>query len=96
MTEHSPAPAERVTAEPLGEVPLRERRPEGSNPVARAFSAVGLFLQQVLDELSKIVRPTREELVSYTIVVIVFVLAMMMFVFGLDQLFSWVVEKVFA
>ncbi|SNC62898.1 preprotein translocase subunit SecE [Kytococcus aerolatus] len=96
MTEHSAAPAEHGTPGSHGELPLRERKPEGGNPVSRAVSAIGLFLQQVMDELSKVVRPTREELVSYTIVVIVFVVAMMLFVFGLDQLFSWVVEKVFA
>ena len=32
-----------------------------------------LFVSQILDELRKVVRPTRSELVNYTIVVIVFV-----------------------
>ncbi|WP_462417015.1 preprotein translocase subunit SecE [Kytococcus sp. Marseille-QA3725] len=98
MSEQSAAPAERSTAPagPNGQVPLRERKAQGSNPVSRSFNAVVLFLQQVMDELSKVVRPTREELVSYTIVVIVFVVAMMMFVFGLDQAFSRLIDVVFA
>ena len=48
MTEHSAAPAERGTPGSHGEVPLRERRPEGSNPATRALSAIGLFLQQAI------------------------------------------------
>ena len=97
MTEHSPATAERgpAPADPNAEVPLRERKPRGNNPISRFVSAVVLFLQQVIDELQKIVRPTRDELVSYTIVVIVFVVVLMAFVFGLDQLFSRLISFVF-
>lgn len=97
MSEQSPAAAERATApaDQSSEVPLRERKPQGGNPVSRFFSSIVLFLQQVMDELSKIVRPTRDELVSYTIVVIVFVVVLMAFVFGLDQLFSRLIDVVF-
>ena len=38
----------------------------------------------MLDELRKVVRPTREELVTYTTVVMVFVIAVMLFVAALD------------
>jgi len=54
--------------------------------VGRFFGAVALFVRQILDELRKVVRPTRHELVTYTGVVIVFVMVVMMFVWGLDQL----------
>ena len=40
-------------------------------------------------------RPTRQELVTYTSVVIVFVAVIMMFVFGLDTLFTKLVLWVF-
>ncbi|MFC0360217.1 MULTISPECIES: preprotein translocase subunit SecE [Kytococcus] len=96
MTEPSAAAAERSTAPAdHSEVPLRERKAQGSNPVSRFFNSIVLFLQQIADELSKVVRPTREELVSYTLVVLVFVGAMMAFVFGLDQLFSRLIDLVF-
>ena len=43
-----------------------------------------LFLRQVVSELRKVVRPTRDELVAYTTVVLVFVLAVMLYVGILD------------
>ena len=54
-----------------------------------------LFLRQVLDELSKVVTPTREELINYTLVVLVFVIIMMSFVSVLDLLFGWGVSWIF-
>ena len=54
-----------------------------------------LFLRQVLDELSKVVTPTRRELINYTLVVLVFVLIMMAFVSVIDLLFGWGVSWVF-
>ena len=49
------------------------------------FGALALFIRQILDELRKVVRPTRHELVTYTIVVIFFVTTVMMYVWGLEQ-----------
>jgi preprotein translocase subunit SecE len=52
-----------------------------------------LFLRQVVAELRKVARPTRKELVTYTTVVLVFVLAVMTFVsildFGFGKLVLW-------
>ncbi len=53
-----------------------------------------LFLRQVVAELRKVVRPTRTELITYTSVVLVFVLAVMLYVsaldFGFGKLVLWV------
>ena len=49
------------------------------------------FLRDVRDELAKVVWPSRKEVVTYSIVVIVTVLVLGLFVFGLDVLFSRVV-----
>lgn len=68
----------------------------GGNVFRRFFSAIALFLTQVLDEMRKVVRPTREELTTYTIVVVFFVTVVMLFVFGLDTLFTRLVFWVFA
>lgn len=54
------------------------------------------FVAQVMAELRKVVQPTRQELITYTIVVFVFVCVMMAYIFGLDQLFQQVVRLVFA
>jgi preprotein translocase subunit SecE len=59
------------------------------------FARVALFLRQVLGELKKVVTPTRKELLSYTGVVLVFVITMMAIVSGLDYAFSWLVSIVF-
>jgi preprotein translocase subunit SecE len=53
------------------------------------------FLREVRDELAKVVWPSRREVVTYSIVVIVTVLVMGLFVFGLDVLFSRAVVELF-
>ena len=59
------------------------------------FGRVALFIRQVIGELRKVVTPTRKELVSYTIVVLVFVVIMMALVSGLDFVFSLLVNFLF-
>lgn len=59
------------------------------------FGRVALFLRQVIAELRKVVTPTRRELFSYTGVVLVFVVIMMLLVSGLDFGFSALVNFLF-
>ena len=61
---------------------------KGGNPVTRFFRSLSLFVSQILDELRKVVRPTRTELVQYTIVVIVFVAVIMAIVASVDFAFT--------
>jgi preprotein translocase subunit SecE len=60
----------------------------------RRRTGLRLFVRQVVAELRKVVRPTRNELVTYTSVVLVFVLTVMLYVsaldFGLGRLVLWV------
>lgn len=53
------------------------------------------FLREVRDELAKVVWPSRRDVVIYTMVVILTVLVVGLFVFGLDVLFSRVVVEIF-
>ena len=57
-------------------------------------SRIRLFLRQVVAELKKVVRPTRNELLTYFTVVLVFVVAVMTYVslldFGFGKLVLWV------
>jgi preprotein translocase subunit SecE len=69
----------------------KRERAERRNPFAR----IVLFIRQVFTELRKVVAPTRRELFSFTAVVLVFVVVMMVFVYGLDFGFGWVVSWVF-
>ena len=65
---------------------------------SRGRSAMGkpaLFYRQVVAELRKVIWPTRRELITYTIVALVFVTVMVMIVAALDVLFAKVVLQVF-
>jgi len=59
------------------------------------FAAIALFIRQVFGELRKVVTPTRKELFSYTGVVLVFVVVMMILVSVLDFVFGLGVGYVF-
>jgi preprotein translocase subunit SecE len=59
------------------------------------FARIALFLRQVVAELRKVVTPTRRELVTYTGVVLGFVIVMMAIVYVLDIGFSALVVLLF-
>ena len=69
----------------------RKERAQKRGPAGR-FS---LFIRQVIAELRKVVTPTRRELFTYTLVVLVFVVIMMALVGGLDWIDAFVVNFVF-
>jgi preprotein translocase subunit SecE len=62
----------------------------------RKKTGIRQFLKEVRQELKKVLWPTRQELVTYTIVVLVTVIVLTTYVFGLDVLFSRLVLDVFA
>ena len=69
-------------------------------PSARAASAgrggrPGRFIREVISEMRKVLWPSRNELVTYTIVVIIFVVVMVSIVAGLDVGFAKLVLQVF-
>lgn len=85
--------ARKIIDEPSEDVVANAKRDRAArrNPFAR----IALFVRQVFGELRKVVTPTRRELFSFTAVVLVFVVIMMALVWGLDQVFGWVVLWVF-
>nr|WP_260152605.1 preprotein translocase subunit SecE [Hoyosella altamirensis] len=46
------------------------------------------FLREVISELRKVIWPNRKQMVTYTIVVFVFLIFMVSLIFGLDQVFA--------
>ena len=84
--------ARKVIDEPSEDVVANARKDRGTRG---PFGRIALFLRQVIGELRKVVTPTRRELVSYTLVVLVFVVIMMALVGGLDWLFSLAVNYIF-
>ena len=78
--------ARKVIDEPSEDVvaSAKRERAEKRGPFAR----LALFIRQVINELKKVVTPTRKELFSFFGVVLAFVIVMMAIVYGLDQLFA--------
>ena len=69
---------------------------QGDRDVKRSpLGRIVLFIRQVINELKKVVTPTRKELISYTGVVLAFVVIMMALVSGLDFLFGTAVQYIF-
>lgn len=85
--------ARKIIDEPSEDVVANAKRERAArrNPFAR----IALFVRQVIAELKKVVTPTRKELFSFTVVVLVFVVIMMALVWALDSVFGWVVLYVF-
>ncbi|MGQ0480620.1 MAG: preprotein translocase subunit SecE [Pseudonocardia sp.] len=71
--------------------PSRDGRTTTLSPPARVVR----FLREVVAELRKVIWPTRKELVTYTIVVLVFVAFMVALVAMLDVVFAKGVFAVF-
>jgi preprotein translocase subunit SecE len=71
-----------------------ERRSESGATAKRDRTSPALFLRQVVAELRKVIWPTRNELVTYTAVALVFIIFMTVIVTSLDygftKLFFWV------
>ena len=82
-----------VQGEPDGEVVAASGVPGAKKP--NFFARIALFIRQVFAELRKVITPTRQELLKYTLVVLGFVVVMMAIVYGLDLLFTWLAGVVF-
>ncbi len=58
------------------------------------FARITVFVRQVIAEMKKVVQPTRQELIQFTSVVLVFVAVMMAFItvvdLGAGSLVGWV------
>jgi preprotein translocase subunit SecE len=85
--------ARKVIDEPSEDIVANARKDRAQR--RGPFGRLSLFIRQVINELKKVVTPTRKELFSYTGVVLVFVIIMMALVYGLDFVFSFVVNFLF-
>jgi preprotein translocase subunit SecE len=73
-----------------GPTPARDRDERKPLP-----ARISLFYRQVIAELRKVIWPTRKELVTYTSVVIVFVMIVIAYVTALDFGFSKAILGIF-
>ncbi|MBV9095713.1 MAG: preprotein translocase subunit SecE [Streptosporangiaceae bacterium] len=73
-----------------------EKRSGGRRAAKRGRRTTpALFFRQVVGELRKVIWPTRKELVTYTVVCLVFVAVMVAIVTSLDYGFTKLVFEVF-
>ena len=85
--------ARKIIDEPSEDVVANSRKDRAGQ--RGPFGRFSLFIRQVVNELKKVVTPTRRELINFTLVVLVFVVIMMALVSGFDWVFSLVVNYVF-
>jgi preprotein translocase subunit SecE len=64
------------------------RAPKGQPATGGPIGRLARFLREVVAELTKVIWPTRTDLVTYTIVVLIFVAFMVALVAGLDLGFA--------
>ncbi|MBF6172818.1 preprotein translocase subunit SecE [Nocardia blacklockiae] len=62
---------------------------------ANPFKRLVKFLREVVSELRKVIWPNRKQMVTYTSVVLVFVVFMVAFIYGLDVAFIKGVDWLF-
>jgi preprotein translocase subunit SecE len=94
MQRQKATPQDRVEA-------MRQRRSAtaggGGRPGAerRRRTAPRVFLKEVRQELKKVAWPTRQEMLAYTVVVLVAVVVLTAVVFGMDLAFAKGVLRIF-
>jgi preprotein translocase subunit SecE len=72
---------------------MRERRSVTSTD--RKRTPLRVFLKQVRQELKKVAWPSRQEMIAYTVVVLVAVVFLTALVFGMDLAFTKAVLHIF-
>ena len=59
------------------------------------FKRIGRFFKDVYSELKKVTWPSRKNLISYTIAVLVFVAIMMLVIYGIDTGAAAAIQAIF-
>ena len=55
------------------------------------FAKIRIFIEDTMEEMRKCSWPSREQLLESTILVLVTMVAVSLFVFGIDQFLSWLI-----
>ena len=72
-----------------------EKRDRPGRPARSARTTPAVFIRQIVAELRKVIWPTRQELITYTTVALVFIIVMVAIVTSLDYGFTKLVFAVF-
>ncbi|GEB48720.1 MULTISPECIES: preprotein translocase subunit SecE [Streptomyces] len=91
ITDTTEVPEPGGSSEGSGKKPRKGGKRAKKGPLAR----LALFYRQIIAELRKVVWPTRQQLSTYTTVVIVFVVIIIALVFVIDYGLTEVMKHVF-
>jgi len=80
------------TGKPDSRKPARSR---GASPAQPERTSPAVFVREVRSELRKVIWPTRKELITYTTVAVIFILAMVAIVSGVDTALAKLVFNIF-
>lgn len=74
--------------------PKEQQQPQKSAPAAQQprANALSRYVKEVRSELSKVIWPTREQAINLTIIVLVVMVAMSLFLGGVDTIFSALIQ----
>jgi preprotein translocase subunit SecE len=81
--------------EPVRKRPPAKGRPAPAARAKRERTSPRQFLREVTAELRKVAWPTRSETINYSIIVLVALVVLTTFIFGVDYVFSQLVLKLF-
>ncbi|MEU8822122.1 preprotein translocase subunit SecE [Streptomyces sp. NPDC048636] len=95
MTEALGSTATPESGRPEDEVATKKGRRGGKRGKKGPLGRLALFYRQIVAELRKVVWPTRNQLSTYTTVVIVFVIIMIGIVTVIDYGFNHAIKYVF-
>jgi len=68
---------------------------KGNKKKGNAFKKIVRFFKDVIVELKKVTWPSRKNIISYTVAVLVFVAIMMAVIYGIDRGAAAVIQAVF-
>ncbi|WP_280346655.1 preprotein translocase subunit SecE [Nocardia neocaledoniensis] len=91
----SDAPADTGSVATLDRPSSRKDKAAGKAKTGNPFKRLLKFLREVIAELRKVIWPNRKQMVTYTAVVLVFVVFMVAFIAGIDIAFVKGVDWLF-
>lgn len=53
------------------------------------------YIEEVQNEFKKVIWPTQQELIDNTIIVVVFTIIVSSFIFGVDQIYSTILDVIY-
>ncbi|WP_213170553.1 preprotein translocase subunit SecE [Natronoglycomyces albus] len=80
---------------PKGKKGTSGRKGRKSDKRKGPVGKVTMFFREVVEQLRKVVYPTKKQLITYSIVVLIFVLVIMSYIGVLDMLFGDLMQRAF-